>query len=172
MQETLETQVQSRGREAPLEEKMATHSRILAWEIPWTEEPWRLQSVALQRVGHDQACTHTRSRQSGEEKGSFTGGENGQRCWVPVLRGGSDEERGSRIGRSRSWVTGLHLKIGKQPFQVLSAGTICQTYPWGYYSRCAGENEWSRKQAFVTVNQVRIMMACTRAVRVEGKGGI
>ena len=37
----------------PLEEEMATHSSILDWEIPWTEEPGRLQSMGLQRVGHD-----------------------------------------------------------------------------------------------------------------------
>ena len=41
------------GQEDPLEEEMATHSRILAWRIPWIEEPGRLQSLALQRVGHD-----------------------------------------------------------------------------------------------------------------------
>ena len=41
------------GREDPLEEEMATHSSILAWRIPWTEEPGGLQSIALQRVGHD-----------------------------------------------------------------------------------------------------------------------
>ena len=44
MQEMEETQVQSLGREDPLEEGMATHSSILAWKIPWTEEPGRLQS--------------------------------------------------------------------------------------------------------------------------------
>ena len=43
VQETQETQVWSLGREEPLEEKMATHSNILAWKIPWTEEPGRLQ---------------------------------------------------------------------------------------------------------------------------------
>ena len=48
-----ETQVQSLGGEGPLEREMATHSSILAWEIPWTEEPVRLQSMGLQRVGHD-----------------------------------------------------------------------------------------------------------------------
>ena len=48
-----ETWVQSLGREDPLEKEMATHSSILAWEIPWTEEPGRLQSMGLQRVGHD-----------------------------------------------------------------------------------------------------------------------
>ena len=48
-----ETQVRSLGREDPLEKGMATHSSILAWEIPRTEEPGRLQSMALQRVGQD-----------------------------------------------------------------------------------------------------------------------
>ena len=47
------TQVQSLGREDPLEEGMATHSSILAWRIPWTEEPGGLQSTGSQRVGHD-----------------------------------------------------------------------------------------------------------------------
>ena len=41
------------GQEVPLEKEMATHSSILAWKIPWTEEPGRLQSVGSQRVGHD-----------------------------------------------------------------------------------------------------------------------
>ena len=48
-----ETQVQSLGWEDPLEKGMATHSSILAWRIPWTEEPGELQSMGLQRVGHD-----------------------------------------------------------------------------------------------------------------------
>ena len=49
----LETRVQSLGWEDLLEKEMATHSSILAWKIPWTEEPSRLQSVGLQRVRHD-----------------------------------------------------------------------------------------------------------------------
>ena len=53
MQETQETRVQSQGQEDPLEESMATHSNILAWRIPWTEEPSGLQSMGLQRVCHD-----------------------------------------------------------------------------------------------------------------------
>jgi len=52
MQETQEMRVQSLGQEDPLEGEMATHSSILAWEIPWTEEPGGLQSIRLQRVGH------------------------------------------------------------------------------------------------------------------------
>ena len=46
-------QVRSLGQEDPLEEGMATHSSILAWRIPWTEEPGGLQSVGSQRVGHN-----------------------------------------------------------------------------------------------------------------------
>ena len=53
MQETQGTRVRSLGWEDPLEEGMATHSTILAWRIPWTEEPGRLQSMGSQRVGHD-----------------------------------------------------------------------------------------------------------------------
>jgi len=52
MQETQETWVQALGQENPLEKEMATHSSILAWEIPWTEEPGRLQSMGSQRIGH------------------------------------------------------------------------------------------------------------------------
>ena len=48
-----ETQVRSLGWEDPLEKEMATHTSTLAWKIPWTEEPGRLQSMGSQRVGHD-----------------------------------------------------------------------------------------------------------------------
>ena len=48
-----ETQVQSLGQEDPLEKESATHSSILAWRIPWTEEPAGLQPMMLQRVRHD-----------------------------------------------------------------------------------------------------------------------
>ena len=50
-----ESQVRSLGQEYPLEKGMATHSSILAWRIPWTEEPGRLQSMGLQRVEHARA---------------------------------------------------------------------------------------------------------------------
>ena len=48
-----ETQVRTLGWEDPLQEEMATHFSILAWRIPWTEEPGGLQSMGLQRVGQD-----------------------------------------------------------------------------------------------------------------------
>ena len=53
MQEMQEMWVQSLGGEDPLEKEMATHSGILAWEIPWTQEPGRLQSTGSQRVGYN-----------------------------------------------------------------------------------------------------------------------
>ena len=53
MQEIQEMLVQSLGLEDPLEEEMATHSSILAWGIPWTEEPSRLQFLGSQKVGRE-----------------------------------------------------------------------------------------------------------------------
>ena len=53
LQEPLEAQVRSLGWEDPLEKEMATHSSILAWKIPWTEEPGGLQLIGSQRVGQD-----------------------------------------------------------------------------------------------------------------------
>ena len=53
MPEMQEPRVQSLDQEDPLEEGVATHSSILAWRIPWTEEPGGLQSMGLQKVGHD-----------------------------------------------------------------------------------------------------------------------
>ena len=54
-----ETWVCSLGWEDPLEEGTATHSSILAWRIPWTEEPGGLQSMGSQRIGHDWATKHS-----------------------------------------------------------------------------------------------------------------
>ena len=59
MQEMQETQVQPLGWEDSLEEKMATHSTLLAWKTPWTEELGRLQSIGLHRVRSDLATEHS-----------------------------------------------------------------------------------------------------------------
>ena len=53
MKKTKEMQVRSLGWEDPLEKGMATHSSILAWRSPWTEEPGGLQAIALQSITHD-----------------------------------------------------------------------------------------------------------------------
>ena len=68
-QELQETLVCSPGQEDPLEEGMATHSSILAWRIPWTEEPGGLQSMGLQRVRQDWsalACLHAQQIADGQ----------------------------------------------------------------------------------------------------------
>ena len=59
-----ETQVQSLGWEDLLEKEMPSHSSILAWKIPWMEEPGRLQSTGSQRVGHDWATSHTQGQRT------------------------------------------------------------------------------------------------------------
>ena len=64
---TQKTQVQSLGWEDPLEKGMAIHSSILAWRIPWTEEPGRLQSMELQRVRHERV-TNTHKRNPREQQ--------------------------------------------------------------------------------------------------------
>ena len=55
-------QVQALGQEDPLGKEIATHSSILTWEIPWAEEPGGLQSMGLQRVGHDLATKHKQQK--------------------------------------------------------------------------------------------------------------
>jgi len=52
-------EVHSLGREDPLEEELASHPSSLAWKIPWTEEPGRLQAMGSERVGHDLVTEHT-----------------------------------------------------------------------------------------------------------------
>ena len=63
VKETQKMRVQSLGQEDPLKKEMSAHSSILAWEIPWTEEPGRLQSMGSQRVGQNWETKHTLCRQ-------------------------------------------------------------------------------------------------------------
>ena len=60
-------QVRFPGGEDPLDKGMATHSSILAWRIPWTEEPGGLQYMGSQRVGHDRAAKHRGVRELGRK---------------------------------------------------------------------------------------------------------
>ena len=82
MEEMQETCVPALGREDPLEEEMATCSSILAWEIPQTEEPGRLQSMGLQSVEHDErlkvTTTTSTDKDVGELESSYiaSGNEN------------------------------------------------------------------------------------------------
>ena len=72
----LETWVQSLGREDLLEKEMAIHYSILAWKIPWMEEPDRLQSMGSQRVGHDWATGGSDGKESGNETVQSMGWED------------------------------------------------------------------------------------------------
>ena len=72
-----ETHVQSLGQEDPLEKEMATHSSILAWEIPWTEEPGGLQSMGPKRAGHNWATVE------GPLQRRLAGGDRGwAQLWI------------------------------------------------------------------------------------------
>ena len=75
----LVTGVRSLGWEDPLEKKMAAHSSTFAWKIPWTEEPGRLQSVGLQRVGHDWKTWTSLVAQTVKRLSTM------QETWVPSL---------------------------------------------------------------------------------------
>ena len=66
MREMQETRVRTLGREDPLKKGMVTHSRILAYRIPWTGEPGRLQFMSLQRDAHD--CVHAQARKTNKQK--------------------------------------------------------------------------------------------------------
>ena len=97
MQETQEMLVWSLGLEDHLEKDTATHFSILAWEIPWTEEPGELQSMGLQRVGHYLA----------------TKPPTIYRCWGPSSEGGSSDGILLRIMHGNSYL--MNQKVGFEP---------------------------------------------------------
>ena len=115
---TWETRVQSLGGEAPLEEGMATHSSILAWRIPWTEEPIRLQFMGSQRVGHDSVTEHKGpgSRELKQESGVHA---------PPLLRSlGGQQQGGGPVGQQRQRGWSAH------PSMALCAGIVCSSPLW------------------------------------------
>ena len=97
-----ETRVRSLGREDPLEKEMAIHSSILAWRIPWTEKPSRLQSAGSQRVGHDWATSpsFTFHRQISSEWSPLSSDASGS--WSEKLA-----KTSVRRGLSHGWFSSL-----------------------------------------------------------------
>ena len=81
-----ETWVWTLAREDPLEEGTATHSSLLAWRIPWTEEPGGLQSMELQRVGHDWAIKHRTAATCGDHPLMETSQISISSCSYPLPR--------------------------------------------------------------------------------------
>ena len=109
-----ETRVRSLGWEDPLEKEMATHSSILAWRIPWTEQPSRLQSMGSQRVGHDWATSHTPFNSSTTGLKAF---------WNRPLECRSKLIRKRDSGEIQSWVRAL-------PPQQLTTGLRVSASSW------------------------------------------
>ena len=114
-----ETWVQSLGREDFLERDMATHSSILVWRIPWMEEPHGLQSVGLQRVGHDWATSFSHSP--------------GLVTWTLLA------SRAAGEGLAW-WSSGLDSKLPMQKAQVWSlTGELISHTPHGIAKKKAGK---------------------------------
>ena len=117
MQETEETWIPSLGREDPLEEGVATHCSVLAWGIPWTEEPGGLQSMGLQRV-RTEATWHSR-RMTVLRLPSVVPGRT---CKVTSTRAGPGANPQSwPLGQPRGSGWDI-LLVYNRPFSVLSTG--------------------------------------------------
>ena len=124
MQETQDTQVWSLGQEDPLEVEMATNSSILAWKIPWTEDPDRLQFMGLHRIGHDWAT----------EQVQMCALSEGFPWWL------SGKEPACQYRRLRfdSWVGKILWKRKWQPTAVFLPGnshgqrSLAGYSPWGH----------------------------------------
>ena len=119
-----QTQVQSLGWKDLLEKGMATHSSILAWRIPWTEEPGRLQAIGSQRVGHDWAtnalalCHYNYSLKTFEKNQVLNITETfcqRSQCFVCMLPYFGTELHTLKeikclfVSESYAWYTGMHL---------------------------------------------------------------
>ena len=120
-----ENRVQSVSREDLLEKEMVTHSSILAWKIPWAEEPGRLQSMGLQRVGHDWATSLSLSR----VRSSWGGGAAHYKA-APVIR--ASDQMVNRTFIHPGWVSkdalpspvSHHTGLSPSLFQLLWSKTL------------------------------------------------
>ena len=131
--------VPSLGQEDPLEKGMATHSSILAWRIPWTEEPGGLQSVGLQRVGHDWsnlACLHRLPSWHNGKESAYQCRRHkwcGFNPWVKKIPG------------SRKWL----------PTQVLSGNRGA----WRATVHGVAKNQ-TRVSEWVSVHKIEVILEC------------
>ena len=97
--------------EDPLEEGMATHSSILVWRIPWTEEPGELQSLGSQRVGHDRATEHSVHMDPHKyEAGNNSCTDAGTSCWHRQrFKSVTGVRTGSKLTNScAAWAVDMH----------------------------------------------------------------
>ena len=133
-----ETWVQSLGWEDPLEEGMATHSSILAWRIPWTQEPGGLQSMASQKVGHSWMTKHStqlEQRRSWMRRGTFyeIGSKSAATAEAPDCAERSPRVKAAALSllNSSLWVPSAHL-ASAFCFSRLALFSV----PVGHFSRC------------------------------------
>ena len=112
-----ETRVQSLSREGLMEKEMAPHSNILAWRIPWTEEPGGLQSKGSQRVGHNWAASLSLERPFMGFPGSSAGKESAYDAGDPSLIPGWGRSPGKGIGHplQYSWASLVAQLVKNSP---------------------------------------------------------
>ena len=140
-------QVQSLGGEDPLEKEMATHSSILAWRIPWTEELGRLQSMGSQRVGHNWATkTHTPGEGNGNpSQYSCLGSPTHRGVWRATAHGASK----SRTQLSKHTHTHLlcpNLTLPESASRVCFLRMLPQDTETAEYSSFYDEQAWDWSQ--------------------------
>ena len=157
MQETQETWVQSLGQEDPLEEGMTTQSSILAWRIPWTEEPDGLQSMGPQRVRHDWSdWAHTCTRMHMKvlrailhllPLQNYSASRSSLVQWGELIRSSrkSIEQSQETLSLSPSSVLSNYVPLDNWLHLSEPQFPICEmgTYPIGYY-----KNEIMRENLF------------------------
>ena len=118
-----ETQVRFLGWEDPLEKEIATHSSVLAWDIPWTEEPGGLQSTGLQRAGHDLVTKE-------QQQVGFPGGSDGQESACSAGDPGSIPGLGISTGEGESYhfsILAWRIPWTEEPGGLQSMGSQSQT---------------------------------------------
>ena len=128
-----ETQIQSLGQEDLLEKEMATHSSILAWKIPWTEEPDRLQSIGSQSVGHDWLTSlslSTHLKDSTTEKHSHRWQEKEWR-WKGIV--GGETLRVHPLWQSRQPPPGARILILTSGNEASSSFTCIKKHSYSTY---------------------------------------
>ena len=106
-----ETRVWSLGQEDPLEKGMATHSSILAWRIPWTEEPGQLWSLKSQRVGHDWVTNTTEQKMSGNPRAgaSVISLASAAPLYPSAAEKGMSQSPGQQLKPMSSTINDIHL---------------------------------------------------------------
>ena len=168
MEGTRKMRVRSLGRENPLEKGMTTHSSILDWKIPWTEEPGRLQSMQLQRVGHDWAhklaCTN---------KETAMAPHSSTLAWkIPWTEEPGGLQSMGSLGVGHNWATSLslftflHWRRKWQPTPVFLPGesqgwgSLVGCHLWGHRVR----HDWSDLAAAAAATQANNLKYMQRSM--------